>query len=594
MRLRKLLWFAVPLLLCWLAPGAQAGTSNIRYFDPHNHLSGVLPYEAYTNLPAYIRGLEGKGKGATAADERALYTYIREAWDRPSKEYNGRSRQQYLGNRPFAPDQRYALGARATLELYSDSNDPNVVSGALQRIFTATPFTEFDSAYAFRGGYGDAYLKHTYYPGSGIKLASDLCKATILELADTDIRISEQSMNFIGGWKFDKNGKSYRLNNILCYGDEPQRLKPILKKMGKPVPSIRILLMTHTSELGENTQGSKYASFARTGICRDEPLAGYLKTGPEVIKDALLGLDANGKSVVSKARMRHYFNTVVGIDTAAPEVTCFSAAGMDHYKRLVEGVYEAAKERRRLGWHGKLLVHTHVGEGFTIYYAKHPPLRPWTFKAVFGSLPDESGNEITNPKVARRNIATLLAAIASIERTHKDIHDYLVFRLGHVTWATQAEADAMAKEQVEADVNLDSNIATNAYPLSRMKNRSEIVMRLNGLLRERTGNLGVNDFPHFVIPDPRDIDEVGHVLGNTSLKYLLMAHVRVLLGSDGAGVEHSGMRWEYRLGTSLIRYWHQHDPGFRARAGNVTEQYYFDNVNWHLKNMSTDTYLPYY
>ena len=379
----------------------------------------------------------------------------------------------------------------------------------------------------------------------------------------------------------------------MCYAGEPKKLAATLKKMGKPIPTIRILLMTHTSELGQNSDGKEYASFEATGQCKDARLAATLKTTPEIIENALLGQDAAGDPVVPTTRINEYFSTVVGIDTAGPETTCFTASGMNYYTRLVEAVYTAAKKRRGLGWQGKLLVHTHVGEGSTVYYGKQFPVKPWTFKEVFGRLPDESGNEVTNANVAHKNISTLLAAIANIERAHQDIHDYVVFRLGHVTWADQAQAEAMADAQVEADVNLDSNIATNAYPLSYMPNRNQIKVRLSRILSDPVTNLEVNDFPHFLIPDPQDVNTVGEVLGNASLKYLLLARVRVLLGSDGSGVEHASMSREYALAASLIKYWDGHAADFRERTGDISEHYFFDNVNWHLKNMSTDTYMPY-
>ncbi|MGH8225634.1 MAG: hypothetical protein ACRER1_05740, partial [Gammaproteobacteria bacterium] len=110
------------------------------YFDPHNHLSGVLPWQAYADLPAYIQKLEGRGDGVSDADERALYAWLDETWY-PAHRAD-------LDDKPFATDQRYALGARATLELYPPQTDDSAqIAGALERILTATPYTEFDSSY---------------------------------------------------------------------------------------------------------------------------------------------------------------------------------------------------------------------------------------------------------------------------------------------------------------------------------------------------------------------------------------------------------------------------------------------------------------
>lgn len=560
---------------------------EIKYFDPHSHISGVLPYQAYANLPAFIKAFSDEGPGVTFEDMKRFYDYIEDTWYPDNKEK--------FDDHPYAPNRRYGLGARATLKIYSESRDENpaILSGALQRILTTTPFTEFDSAYAFRGDPGETYLESKFYNDSEAELSTALCKAEVLELGATDVTNSEQSVNFIGGWKF-KNDRSNRLVNILCYGDEPRKLAPIFQIMDKPVPTVHVLLMTSSAELAQNANGTEYSSFAATGKCDEVPLAEQLKTNPEVIEHALLGENAQGKVVVPEGEMPLFWKTVVGIDTAGPEVTCFTDSGMDYYLKLVNAVYTAAKKRREQGWKGKLLVHTHVGEGFTVYYGREPPREPWTFDALFGELPDVSGNEISNPQVAQNNIASLLAALQISEEQHSDFHDYLVVRLGHVTWATPADAEKMAGEQLEADVNLDSNIATNAYPLSRMPASVEVKERAALELGKPDTNLQVNNFPAFTIPDPDDAKAVGDILGDSSLKYLLMAHVRVLLGSDSGGVEHSGMAREYKLGTSLIKFWNSHDPEFRKAAGALSEQTFFDNVNWHLENMKTDGYLPYH
>lgn len=562
---------------------------EVEYFDPHNHLSGILPYQAYANLPAYIAMEEGNGPGVTEADKEALYTYLKETWSMPQKAQSSDS--------IYTPGTRIGLGSRATLELYPvlGTDEAETLDGALERVLTATPFTEFDAAYAFRGDINKGYLSR-YYSSDPARLPVDLCKATVLELARTHIIQSEQSMSFIGGWGPDGT-KSPRLADIRCYSSEPEKLRPQLTKLGEPVPSIRILLMTHTAELAESADGGSYSTFVPTRRCLDTPWSDKFKrprTTPQTVENALLGQEESGKPVVTEDQRQGFFDTVIGIDTAAPELTCFTKAGMTHYVELVEAVYQAAKIRReRFGWQGKLLVHTHVGEGFSVYYGKDPPSRPWKQSDVFGALPDVSRNETTNPQAAHDNIDMLLAAIATVEQKHSDIHRYVVFRLGHVTWADQAQAELMAKEEIEADVNLDSNIATGAYPFSRMPKTGVLKVRLDKALLDPVTNLEINDFPHFVLPHPDDVDAVGSVLGESSLKYLLVAHVRVLLGSDGAGVEHSDMPREYAIAASLIKYWSGHDADFRVRAGDISEQDYFDNVAWHLNNMATNDYLPY-
>ncbi|MGH8225097.1 MAG: hypothetical protein ACRER1_02945 [Gammaproteobacteria bacterium] len=556
------------------------------YFDPHNHLSGVLPWQAYADLPAYIRKLEGHGDGVSDADERALYAWLDETWY-PAHRAD-------LDDKPFATDQRYALGARATLELYPPQTDDSAqIAGALERILTATPYTEFDSSYAFRGGPVFKWQSANDYHGNTTALNEDLCTADVLQLARTRIADSEQSISFVGGWGLDASGDSWRLDNILCAARKPQELAPVFSRLGEPMPRVRIILMTLTYQLGENQAGDAYSSFEHTGVCHEVPLAASLKLSPDTMYHALLGEDGDGKRIVPDASLDEFFATVAGIDTAGPEITCFSRDGMDYYRNLVAAVYRAAKARRAMGWNGKLLVHTHVGEGFTTYYAKQPPAEPWTFDNVFAELPVLAGNDITNAQAPQDNISMLLAAIAEVEADYPDIADYVVFRLGHVTHATAEQAQTMANEQVEADVNLDSNLATGAWSFAQMPDQAAIVSRVEAAAADPNTNFALNDLPGLLIPDPDSATEVAGVLGNVSLKYLLMAHVRVMLGTDAAGVEHSSMPREYALAASLIRYWKTSDAAFRKKAGDSSAQTFFDNAAWHLRNMASNGLLPY-
>src|SRR5699024_5530861 len=138
-----------------------------------------------------------------------------------------------------------------------------------------------------------------------------------------------------------------------------------------------------------------------------------------------------------------------------------------------------------------------------------------------------------------------------------------------------------------------SNIATGAWSFADMPNEPAIVQRVAATAADPATNFELNDLPGFLIPDPTDAEAVAGVLGNHPLKYLLMAHVRVMLGTDGAGVEHSSMPREYALATSLIRYWSRHDQAFRQAAGDVGKHTFFDNAAWHLANMAADTPATY-
>jgi hypothetical protein len=556
------------------------------YFDAHNHITGILPYQAYANLPAFIATFTNPREQVTYDDRLALYHYLANVWY-PSV-------QDSLDDKLFSPadGQRFALGARAALVVYRSQVAGSAVAldGTLERVLTATPWTEFDSAYAFRGGPAWTYLRERFYAGNDERLTSDWCRATILDLAATNINDSEQSLPFVGGWKF-QGGTSGALDTIECVMGAPSdpSLRAALHGMGKDMPRVKIVLMTHTAQLATLPGGKKYGEWSKSGRCAPVALPAALVTTPKMVYDALMGWSA-GKPVVSAAQARQYFDDVVGIDTAAPETTCFSPEGMAYYRRLIAAVYDASKSRRLAGWQGKLLVHTHVGEGGVINYAPSPPLHPWSFQTVFATLPRTR----TNTAQAQANISTLLGAIAGFEREHPDTHDYVIFRLAHDTWATPSQARAMHDERVEADVNLESNVATGAYPVARMPLAAELLAgRIAPLARDPTTNFRLNDLLGTLVTDPSDVSQVGGVLGDASLKYLLEARVRCLLGSDAGGVEHSDIAKEYQYAASLIAYWNRTDPAFPTRSGNAGRQSLFANVRWHLENMASDTALAY-
>jgi hypothetical protein len=313
----------------------------VSYFDAHNHISGILPYEAYANLPAYIAGFSNRNESVGFDDRLALYRYLADVWY-PSQ-------QAALDDRLFSPadGQRFALGARGALEAHRNqvAGSAIALNGTLERVLTATPWSEFDSAYAFRGGPAGAYLRDRFYGGSDDRLSGDLCTATILDLAATHIDDSEQSLPFVGGWKF-AHGKSGALQTIECVIRAPgdASIRNALRVMNAPMPTIKIVLMTHTAQLGALPGATTYSEWSKTGACEPVALPRALVTTPKMVYDALMGWNA-GTAVVPAAQAIEYFNEVVGIDTAAPETTCFTSTGMEYYEQLVGAVYRAAKAR---------------------------------------------------------------------------------------------------------------------------------------------------------------------------------------------------------------------------------------------------------
>lgn len=558
----------------------------VLYFDAHNHFPGILPYQAYANLPAYVAHFADPHAGPTLDDKRALLRYFATVW----YPQHGAA----LGDRRFSPPdgQRFALGARATLVVYRNRTDERDVDGALERVLTATPWSEFDSAYAFRGGPAGDYLRNRFYRGDETALGADLCRATVLDLAATNIDASEQSIPLVGGFHFE-NGHSDRLDTIECpwrAASDP-RVAAGLHRIGKPMPAVRFVLMTLTAQLATLAGGDSYSEWSKTGRCAAVPLPKAIETMPETIYSALMGLDDDGRAVIPAAQRFKYFSDVVGIDTAGPETTCFSDDGMNYYVHLADAVYRAAEARRALGWHGKLLVHTHVGEGSAIDYVPDAPLEPWTFADAFAHLPSQR----SNTQQAGENISVLLSAITRFRATHPDADRYVIFRMAHVTWANAAQAQGMHDQRVEADVNLESNVATGAYPLSRMPLGLPLINRLwiEPIAANPAENFELNDLLGTLVTSPSNVRQTGAILGDAALRHLLEHHVRCLLGTDADGVEHSDIVREYAYASSLISYWNATDDRFRSLASGVGEQTLFDNVTWHQANMSHDEVMAY-
>ncbi|MCS6763746.1 MAG: hypothetical protein MO853_06930 [Candidatus Protistobacter heckmanni] len=180
----------------------------------------------------------------------------------------------------------------------------------------------------------------------------------------------------------------------------------------------------------------------------------------------------------------------------------------------------------------------------------------------------------------------LLDAVAAFRAERADAGDLMIFRFGHVTHADPQLAQRLAHEGIEADVNLDSNISTGAYSLQMMSDSRGLQFELERYLSFRGNNFALNDFPALLIPRPDDDTGVGRVLGNAALKYLLQAGVRVLLGGDGAGVEHAELPRQYALAASLIRDWRRTDPWFSQTAPDLKEDVFMENARRHLREMA--------
>ena len=235
--------------------------------------------------------------------------------------------------------------------------------------------------------------------------------------------------------------------------------------MKRPMPAIKIVLMTHTAQLATLPGGAQYSEWSKTGTCRPAPLPRHARTAPKAIYDGLwVGMRA--RLVVPPTRSNAHTSTTSSVSIPPrPRRRALPATGMEYYQRARStAVYHASKRGAWPAGTASCSMHTHVGEG------ARDRLRAESPRRSLGRSPTSSPASATrtNAAQAQTNISTLLGAIRRFETTHRDAGRYVIFRLAHATWATPSQAQAMHDAGVEADVNLESNVATGAYPVARM------------------------------------------------------------------------------------------------------------------------------
>lgn len=519
-----------------------------QYFDPHNHINGVLDPFAYANLTKVY-----ENKEPTAAELASLWQSLR-----------------ILNSSPkFQSDSRVSVGTKASIacddkaNLQTEDEIYKNLKKKIGRVLSATPLTSFDSAYAMRGYVEDEFLFKDKNDQEKAQIKDELIKATIFQLGQQKISLVEMSTNFIGG---DPSGKRIRTmnryNEIIndIKKSQPQKenlsLAQSFKQNNLKIPEIFWLLMSHTAELGrKKNELIEYSS----GQCQASAFPEHVASNPK----------------------EHFYQalvqnpSIVGIDIASTETTCFTPEGMKSFKNSAKNVYEAAKERRKLNYETgpkKLLVHVHVGEGSPVLaqetqkpeeagYACELPEKLPRFK-------ETENNNLVHAVEARRNIGLILNSIQSLKRQYPDMDEYVVFRLGHATHISKAQANKAANLGVSVDVNLSSNLATGSWGAGQA---------IKGFLAEGEAP---NKLLEKLLKSGADAE---NIFGDHGLKWLLSAGVLTVLGSDGAGVEHSSHDIDFDLAQRLIDYWNSTDKNFAAK--NISIQNLIDNQRKHIDAM---------
>ncbi len=569
------------------AKSLDAATESGIFFDPHNHTNGVLGPLAVVNAYKFIWGqqpseaelknfwfkfLEHYNKKTDAVDELG----------NPKLDEAGKVVQKV--NKLKSGD-NLSNGTKLLLncnepEIYcSSSLPPGEESGELcmnsllrniTNILAATPLTSFSGAYAVRRTLVDIPDLDGHF---GVHVQQ---QATILELALAKIALVEMSQPFAGG----PDGEKKLASTVLFYSDilkdlratktsaSNQGLKNRFTQLDLQVPQIKWLLLTPTKDLGENTENTtlSYAS----GQCREYPVAASAP-GSDTNKDIY--------NVLVK------FADVVGIDVAGPEYTCFAPRGMEEFKKLAGATYQAAMVRQKdPSTAGKLVVRVHVGEGSPVEDAE----RIITLSDDARKESCEKAKEF--PKIkqvhdrnemiyihqleSRKNIDYILQVIDELKKQYKDIDQYVIFRLGHLTHITKEQAKRAKELGITADVNLSSNVSTQAWTVDPAIINKYLVEK--GIKANNIRSLLVA-----LVDNGASYEEIfkGH-----GLKWLLLNKVPTVLGSDGAGVEHApSLKREYFIANELIKAWNQSDPEFKKQ--DISIDFLLKNQKNHFDQM---------
>jgi hypothetical protein len=257
---------------------------------------------------------------------------------------------------------------------------------------------------------------------------------------------------------------------------------------------------------------------------------------------------------------------VVGIDVAGEERTCFTPTGMTYFKSISRMMRKVAIAKRR-----RLVVHVHVGEGTAMtelegkrarylskagasiekacrLFERYPTARLLGERdaEAAATLPGQ-GDELIHVAAARQNVGVLLGAIEELRSELPDIGEHLVFRFGHATHVSEEQARRMKASGVTADVNLTSNLSTGSFWLSPATHPEAFagVGPATARWNDLRALLG---------------EKVASLLDQHGVHALWKAGVTTILGTDGGGVEHAGIKREYELAAALLRRWAKELP----------------------------------
>jgi hypothetical protein len=541
-----------------------------RYFDPHNHFNGVIPYRLFGGITAtgqreidvFLKsphGAEIKRLLPASDDQQARvmileflghHTLTRRAADggrvQVAKPEVRKEAQLYkllddLENRLMkllwqelqaarttltSSEERMAVGAQTLRQFLAcePADDPKSVKHLLQSVLTANPQNDFEAVYVARG-----LIK---MPSLRAQL-----EATLNVLAHDQIGYVEMSQPIT---KFFVGSADKKTPPSGFLAEEVKTT--LLKAESAGGPQLRWLPMLLTGMLADDGHGKSVVLSKESGQCEN--------SGPDpapMLKP--LQPDSDGKSQLERVLAEPM---VVGFDMASPERSCFTKSGARHFAEALAITFRAAQAESK-----RLVAHVHVGEGFPVFVT---PSGKGTGDAGNGSdvscenpkAPREmqplqikyQGNLPVHFINAENNIEVLLDSVEAFRKELKGevarFDDYVEVRFGHVTHANLRQARRMRELHIFADVNLTSNLATGALTLHGFDVGFGYE---SGSYRP----LAPGDLKRLA-----ENPESARLFKDHSLITLLVEGVSVMLGTDGGGVEHSTMVAEYALAGTII------------------------------------------
>eukprot|EP00929_Paragymnodinium_shiwhaense_P062904 TRINITY_DN31431_c0_g1_i2.p1 TRINITY_DN31431_c0_g1~~TRINITY_DN31431_c0_g1_i2.p1 ORF type:complete len:793 (+),score=94.83 TRINITY_DN31431_c0_g1_i2:323-2701(+) len=259
------------------------------------------------------------------------------------------------------------------------------------------------------------------------------------------------------------------------------------------------------------------------------------------------------------------------------------ASGGVFLEKMLDAVHEHAKRQGK-----RLLVHIHCGEGFPLYdYGRmgfpedsgpgtcnvdpqdtqrqrcpwafdgpHYGLQASTYEAMCSNAKEPLYKQKPLPVrmqgslpmhyfLAERNLQQMVEGIKHYRQNLRmrgqgaleDFDNYVLVSFGHSTHATAAVAEGMHRERIWTDVDLTSNLATNAlYSLSpdlfhasraRPRYLESLSTAKRELLRQAFAQHGIH--------------------------HLWSKRVCMVLGTDGSGVQHSHMVQELQIAKTILQ-----------------------------------------